>query len=94
MEQPLTHWVPSIAPSGLAWYGGDAFPEWRGDLFVGALVDQEVRRLDIENGKVVAEEALFSELEARIREVRAGPDGYLYLLTDSEDGKIIRVKPK
>ena len=94
MEQPLTYWVPSIAPSGLAWYGGDAFPEWQGDLFVGALVDQEVRRLDLENGKVVSEETLFSELEARIREVRVGPDGYLYLLTDSEDGKIIRVKPK
>lgn len=94
MEQPLTFWVPSIAPSGLAWYEGDAFPAWQGDLFVGALVDKEVRRLDMENGQVVAEEAVFSEIDLRIRDVRTGPDGFLYILTDSEAGKIIRVRPK
>ena len=93
MEQPEWFWVPSIAPSGLAWYGGQAFPQWHGDLFVGALVNKEVRRLDMENGKVVAEEKLFSELGERIRDVRSGPDGYLYILTDSEEGKLIRVVP-
>jgi glucose/arabinose dehydrogenase len=83
--------VPSIAPSGMAVYAGDVFPEWQGDLLIGALVDQEVRRLDIEDGKVVSEEPLFSELAARIRDVRVGPDGNIYLLTDSDSGKIIRV---
>ena len=94
MEQPDWFWTPSIAPSGLAWYGGDAFPQWRGDLFVGALVNKDVRRLDMENGKVVGEETLFGELDERIRDVRSGPDGNLYLLTDSEQGKLIRVSPK
>lgn len=93
MEQPLLHWTPSIAPSGMAWYGGDLFPQWQGDLFVGALVDKEVRRVDLEQGEVVGQESLFTELEVRIRDVRAGQDGYLYLLTDSEDGKLIRVGP-
>ena len=94
MEQPDWFWTPSIAPSGLAWYGGDAFPPWQGDLFVGALVNKDVRRLDMENGKVVGEEKLFGELEERIRDVRSGPDGYLYLLTDSEQGRLIRVRPE
>jgi glucose/arabinose dehydrogenase len=91
IKEPLHYWVPSIAPSGMAVYAGDVFPEWQGDLLIGALVDQEVRRLDIEDGKVVSEEPLFSELAARIRDVRVGPDGNIYLLTDSDSGKIIRV---
>ncbi len=94
MEQPEWSWVPSIAPSGLAWYDGEAFPQWQGDLFLGALVNKEVRRLDLENGKVMAEERLFTELDERIRDVRSGPDGYLYILTDSEEGKLIRVVPE
>lgn len=94
MEQPEWSWVPSIAPSGLTSYNGEKFPQWQGDLFVGALVDKEVRRLDLENGEVVAEEKLFSELGERIRDIRSGPDGYLYILTDSEEGKLIRVVPK
>jgi len=93
MEQPLKYWVPSIGPSGFALYQGDAFPDWRGDFLVGALVDQEVRRIDMDNGKVVGEEPLFSELNARIRDVKVGPDGFIYLLTDSESGKLIRIKP-
>jgi glucose/arabinose dehydrogenase len=93
IEEPLTYWVPSIAPSGLTLYDGSAFPEWQGDLFVGALVDREVRRLSMENGKVASEEPIFSEIGERIRDVRTGPDGYLYLLTDSADGKVIRVVP-
>ncbi len=94
MEPPLKYWVPSIAPSGLAIYTADRFKEWRGSLFVGALVDQEVRRLTLVDGAVVAEEALFSELKARIRNVRVGPDGYLYLLTDNAQGKVVRVEPR
>ena len=94
MEQPEWYWVPSIGPSGLAWYGGQAFPDWHGDLFVGALINKEVRRLDMEGGKVVAEESLFGEIGERIRDVRSAPDGYLYILTDSNKGKLIRVIPK
>lgn len=93
VEEPLKYWVPSIAPSGLAVYDGDAFPQWRGDLFVGALVNKEVRRLQIKDGQVVSEESLFSELDARIRDIRVGPDGFLYILTDSSEGKLVRVKP-
>ena len=93
MQQPLTYWVPSIAPSGMAWYGGERFPQWRGDLFVGALVDRDVKRIDLEDGLVAGQESLFSELDARIRDVRAGRDGYLYLLTDGPQGKLVRVGP-
>ena len=93
MQQPVTYWVPSIAPSGMAWYGGERFPDWRGDLFVGALVDRDVKRIDLEDGFVADEESLFSELDARIRDVRAGRDGYLYLLTDGPQGKLVRVGP-
>jgi len=93
VEEPLTYWVPSIAPSGLAIYNGAAFPQWQGDLFVGALVDQEVRHIKIEAGKVVSEEPIFTEIAARIRDIRVGPDGFLYILTDSDSGKVLRVVP-
>lgn len=94
IEEPLTFWVPSIAPSGLAIYDGNAFPQWRGDFFVGALVDEEVRHLTMQAGKVVAESPAFPEIAARIRDIRVGPDGYLYILTDSNSGKVLRVVPK
>ena len=84
--------MPSIAPSGLAYYSGQAFPDWQGDLFVGALVNRDVRRLVIDNAKV-KEEIMFSEINERIRDVRISPQGYLYILTDSHQGKIIRVVP-
>jgi len=93
MEQPLAHWTPSIAPSGLARYDGDAFPAWQGDLFVGALVDRNVRRIELEAGRVVAQHTLFGEAGARIRDVRVGPEGFLYLLTDAADGRVLRVRP-
>jgi glucose/arabinose dehydrogenase len=93
LVDPVHVWVPSIAPSGLALYRGDRFPAWRGDLFVGALVDRDVRRLDLENGAMVGEERLFGELDERIRDVRSAPDGFLYLLTDSEAGRLVRVRP-
>jgi len=90
MAQPEHYWVPSIAPSGLTIYEGDLFPEWKGDLFLGALVNREVRRLDLVNGEVIAEETLFSELDDRIRDVRSGPDGAIYVLTSK---KIVRIVP-
>ena len=93
MEQPLLHWTPSIAPSSMALYTGDHFPQWRGDLLIGALVDKEVRRVDLEDGAVAGQESLFKELDSRIREVRMGLDGHLYLLTDGEGGKLLRVEP-
>ncbi len=94
MEQPLLHWTPSIAPSGMAFYDGDKFPHWKGDLFVGALKDRHLRRVDLDGGKVVRQEILLKELNERIRDVRAGPDGYLWVLTDARDGKLIRIEPK
>jgi glucose/arabinose dehydrogenase len=93
MEQPLHLWVPSIAPSGLAFYQGDRFPRWRGDLFVGALRGQMLARLRFDGEKLVREERLLEGKLGRIRDVRAGPDGYLYLLTDSSDGIIARLEP-
>lgn len=93
MEQPLHLWVPSIAPSGLAFYQGDRFPRWRGDLFVGALRGQMLVRLRFDGEKLVREERLLEGKLGRIRDVRAGPDGYLYLLTDSGDGVIARLEP-
>ena len=91
MEQPAHVWTPSIAPSGFALYEGEHFTEWQGSLFVGALVDAEVRRLSLNGTTVTAEEPVFSELEARIRDVRTGPEGYLYVVTDGNPGSIVRV---
>jgi len=93
MIDPLHLWTPSIAPAGLALYTGDAFPQWRGDLFVSGLVSQDVRRLERDDGRVVEREALFERVGERLRDVRTGPDGLLYLLTDSADGRVLRVRP-
>jgi glucose/arabinose dehydrogenase len=93
MEQPIKYWVPSIAPSGMAFYTGDLFPAWRGNLFVGALAAQVLVRLELDGDKVVKEERLLEALRERIRDVRAGPDGALWLLTDSTRGRILRVVP-
>ena len=94
MQDPLVHWTPSIAPSGMAFYTGDKMPQWKGDLFVGALAGQHLRRLDIEGGHIIKQEKLLTTLESRIRDVRQGPDGYLYLLTDAPDGQLLRYGPK
>ena len=93
MEQPVKYWVPSIAPSGMAFYAGDLFPAWRGNLFVGALTGQILVRLELDGEKVKREERLLEGLRERIRDVRAGPDGALYLLTDASAGRILRVVP-
>jgi glucose/arabinose dehydrogenase len=93
MEQPLKYWVPSIAPSGMAFYQGTLFPAWKDSLFVGALAGQMLVRLTIDGEKVTAEERLLESLRERIRDVRVGPDGALYLLTDNNAGRILRVSP-
>jgi aldose sugar dehydrogenase len=93
MAQPLHYWVPSISPSGMAFYQGDAFPEWQGDLFVGALSGELLARLELDGERVVEEERLLDGVLGRIRDVRVGPDGYLYLLTDYDDGALLRLEP-
>jgi aldose sugar dehydrogenase len=93
MQQPLHYWVPSIAPSGMAFYTGDKFERWKGDLFVGALRDQMLVRVKLDGEKVVSEERLLKGVLGRIRDVRAGPDGFLYLLTDESNGKLVRLEP-
>lgn len=92
MQDPIWTWVPSIAPSGMAWYGKGEFRSWQNSLFIGALVDKEVRRLEIIDGEVLKEESLFSNLNERIRDVRVFDD-QIYLLTDSEQGRLIRISP-
>jgi len=86
---PKAVWTPCIAPSGLAFYTGDKMPAWQGNLFAGGLVLQQVRRLILDGDKVVGQETL--QFEDRIRDVRQGPDGYLYVLTDETDGKLVRI---
>ncbi len=90
---PLYYWDPSIAPSGMTFYSGSDFPEWQGDLFVGALKYQLIARLDIEDGQVVGEERLIEGEIGRIRDVKQGPDGFIYILTDSSDGGLYRIVP-
>jgi glucose/arabinose dehydrogenase len=93
MAEPLHYWVPSISPSGMAFYQGDAFPQWQGDLFVGALSGQLLARLELDGEQVIEEERLLDGVLGRIRDVRVGPDGYLYLLTDHADGALLRLEP-
>lgn len=90
---PIHQWTPSIAPSGMAWYEGDAFPEWQGDLFVGALALTHLARLELDGDEVVGEERLLEDRDWRIRDVRTGPDGYLYLLVDGPSAPLVRLVP-
>ncbi len=93
MEQPLYKWVPSIAPSGMAFYEGDKFPNWRGNLLIGALRDQMLVRMELDGETVTREERLIRNAIGRIRDVRVGPDGYVYLLTDESNGVLARLEP-
>lgn len=93
MEPPLHHWTPSIAPSGMMFYDGAAFPNWRGNLFVGSLKFRYVARLVLDGTRVVAEERLVERAFGRIRDVRQGPDGLIYILTDESDGRLVRLQP-
>lgn len=92
MVDPVVVWTPAQAPSGLAFYTGAAFPAWRGDLFSGALKRKEVRRIDLDDdGRVIGQESL--PIGARVRDVRQGPDGFLYVLTDEAEGRLLRIEP-
>jgi glucose/arabinose dehydrogenase len=94
MEQPLYYWDPVIAPSGMTFYTGDLFPEWRGSLFVGSLESTHLARLTLDGERIVGEERLLTDLRERIRDVRQGPDGALYLLTDNSRGRVLKLVPK
>lgn len=94
MEQPVYFWTPDIAPSGIAFYTGKLFPAWQGDLFVAELAGKTLARLVLNGERVIGEERLLTELNARIRGVNEGPDGALYVLTDGNGGKILRLVPK
>ena len=93
MAQPVHYWVPSISPSGLMIYDGDRFPDWHGSFFIGALSGRLLARLEVEQGKVVMEEHLLADWGKRIRDVRQGPDGLIYLLTDHSNGMLLRIEP-
>lgn len=93
MENPIYQWTPVIAPSGMAFYTGDSFPHWKGNLFVGGLRAGALVRLELDGAKVTHEERLLTELDMRIRDVAQGPDGALYVVTDASDGQILRISP-
>lgn len=93
MAQPQKQWTPSPALSGLAFYGGDKFPKWRGDLLLGALRGQSLIRVRLDGEKVVEDEVMLSGQLPRVRDVRVGPDGYVYLLSDQANGAVLRLEP-
>ncbi|WP_439534897.1 PQQ-dependent sugar dehydrogenase [Polymorphobacter sp.] len=93
MEQPVYYWDPIVAPSGMAFYTGALFPAWKGSLFVGGLKSTALVRLTLEGERVVGEERLLTELGARIRDVRQGPDGAVYVLTDGKQGRMLKLVP-
>lgn len=93
MEQPLIHWTPSIAPSGLEFYTGDAFPRWKGSLFSGNLAGRRLVRMTVSDTQVLSQEVLLEGTVGRIRDVRQGPDGFLYILTDESPGAVYRLEP-
>ena len=95
MEQPLHYWVPSIAPSGIVFLTSDRYgAAWKGNLFIGSLKFRYLDRIELKNGKVEAEHKLLEDVGQRIRDVRQGPDGLLYVVTDEQDGRLIRVAPE
>lgn len=93
LEQPMVQWTPSIAPSGMTFYRGEQFPAWKDSLMISTLAARNVRRVELDGNEVVAQETLFDELGSRFRDVRTGPDGALYLLTDAAAGQVLRVVP-
>jgi len=93
MEDPVVNWTPSIAPSGMTLYRGEEFPQWDGDLLVTALVARELRRISLDGEEAVGEAVLLEEINERLRDVEVGPDGALYVLTDSPRGRVLRIAP-
>ena len=94
MEQPVYYWDPVISPSGMVFYSGTLFPEWRGNAFVGGLSSKALVRLVLQGDRVVGEERLLADRNERVREVAQGPDGALYILTDSPQGSLLRISPQ
>ena len=94
MEQPVYYWDPVIAPSGAQFYTGNAFPAWRNSLFVGAMGQRRLVRLTIANNRVTGEEHLLVDRAQRIRDVKQGPDGALYVVTDTTAGELWRIAPR
>ncbi|HYO76660.1 MAG TPA: PQQ-dependent sugar dehydrogenase [Thermoanaerobaculia bacterium] len=92
MEQPVYYWDPVIAPSGMVFYTGNAYPGWKGSIFVGSLQPGALVRLTLQNGRVTRDERYLGDLDERIRDVEQGPDGLLYMLTDADDGRIVRLE--
>jgi aldose sugar dehydrogenase len=93
MEQPVYYWDPVIAPSGMAFYTGDAFADWKGSILIGSLTPGLFVRLTLKEGQVAREERYLGDLQERIRDVQQGPDGFIYLVTDSPDGRLLRIRP-
>ena len=93
LSPPLLHWTPSIAPSALAIYQGEAFKAWRGDLFTSTLAGKALVRVRLDGARVVQQEKLLADLDARLRDVKVGPDGLIYLLTDDKNGRLLRLRP-
>jgi glucose/arabinose dehydrogenase len=93
MEQPIYVWDPSIAPSGMAFVTSDRYPQWKGQLLVGALAGESVSRLTLDGARIATEERMLSSLKERIRDVRQAPDGFIYLLTDNPEGRLLRLNP-
>src|SRR6185503_6912200 len=94
MEQPVFYWDPVIAPSGITFYTGDKFPGWKNDLLIGAMTPGRLVRIKLQNDTVALEERYLGDLRERIRDVQQGNDGLLYLITDADDGRVLRVSPK
>ena len=94
IERPVHHWAPSIATSGLIFYTGQRFPKWRGNAFVGGLKSQQIVRLEMDGNRVVHEEPLLhGSVQQRVRDIEQAPDGFIYLLTDEDDGRLLRIEP-
>ena len=94
MEQPVYYWDPVIAPGGMTFYTGKLFPAWRGSLFIGGLSSTKLVRLTLDGQKVVGEEWLLADMKQRIRDVTQGPDGAIYLVTDEEKARVLKLVPK
>ena len=93
LAQPIWYWNPSIAPSGMMFYTGDSFEHWQGDLFVSALAGSKIERLEVDGDRVISVEPLLEDLGQRFRDVRTGPDGAIYTLTDDFEGSVLRLVP-